>query len=214
MKKQILILVSVAIIAIGFFFLTRHSNSNSGVLFETGAERVGVTEIDDEIEIEKEGTARETVRDERVRTVFVDVQGEVINPGVFEVNNDVRIGHLIELAGGLTADANTRGLNQAARIYDEMVIFIPHRDDIIDNPIETPNATNNRETSADDSNLISLSTASALELQTLPGIGPAISANIIAHREANGAFSSVDELANVAGIGARTVENIRELVKP
>ena len=211
MKKQVLILVIIVVIAIGFFLYTRNSSSNSGTLFEVETEMLDVDEIgyEDEtrvIEIEiKEDEA------ELYGMVFVDVQGEVMNPGVFEVAHDVRVGYLIDLAGGLTDNANVRGLNRAARIYDEMVIFVPHVDDIRtviepDNDVDVENDL--------ESGLVSLSTACAQKLQSLPGIGSALSANIIAHREANGAFSTIEELVNVPGIGNGILENIRELIKP
>ena len=216
MKKQILILGSIFVIAIGFFFLTVNSSSNSGTLFETETEALEIDGIDHKDESEVPGAETEETESALLQgKVFVDVQGEVMNPGVFEVDSHVRIGYLIDLAGGLTDDANVRGLNQAARIYDEMVIFVPHVDDVdmIEVVIEI-NSNAEDVANTDESELISLNTASALELQSLPGIGPALSANIIAYREENGAFSTVDELVNVAGIGAGTLENIREFIKP
>ena len=212
MKKQILILASIVIILIGFFLLMRSSSSNSGTLFEDARSSLETDALNDEDEGQTISVLTEDKEPILYEMVFVDVQGEVVNPGVFEVNNDVRVGYLITLAGGLTEYANVRGLNQAARIYDEMVIFVPHVDD--ENLLEIGVGDRDENRDADQSGLISLSTANALELQTLPGIGPAISANIIAHREANGAFLAIDELINVAGIGVGIVENIREFVEP
>jgi competence protein ComEA len=211
MKKQILILVSVVVIAIVFFLSTRNSSSNSETLFEVEEsvlESDGIVYKSDVLVIEPE----ENVPDLN-GMVFVDVQGEVVNPGVFEVNDDVRVGHLINLAGGLTDHAFVNGLNQAARIYDEMVIFVPHVNDVSE-VMDGITANDERIANTDESGLISLNTASALELQSLPGIGATLSANIIAHREENGVFSTIDELVNVDGIGISTVENIREFVKP
>ena len=212
-KKQVVILVGIVIFVSGFFLLTRNSNSNSGTLFEREIEDLEIDEVDYEVDSTVIDAIAGEIETDHKEIVFVDVQGEVVNPGVFEVESTVRVGHLIDLAGGLTDYASVRGLNRAARIYDEMVIFVGHVDDVskmmigIDGSYE--NADNNTQ-----SGLISLSTASAIQLQTLPGIGPTLSANIIDHREANGAFSSIDELVNVAGIGVKTVENIREFVKP
>ena len=217
MKKQIIILASVAVIVGGFLLLTRNLSSSSGTLFETETRALERDEIGDEIGDEDrdeiDGITTEEMEQDLSGTVFVDVQGEVENPGVFEVERNVRVGYLIDLAGGLTDSANVRGLNRAARIYDEMVIFVPHVDDVAQGVIELASSTGEF-ANTDESGLISLSTASAFELQTLPGIGPTLSENIISHREANGAFSTVDELVNVTGIGTGIVENIRELVKP
>ena len=222
MKKQILILIGLVAVVIGFFLLTNPSNSQQGTLFQVENEFVVETDVylaaadGLEVTVVEEEKENADVNDGQFgTTVFVDVQGEVNAPGVFEVAQDVRVGYLIALAGGLTDYANVRGLNQAARIYDEMVIFVAHVDDEVLINEQTERATNSSTTSGSaDNNLISLSTASATELQSLPGIGPSLSANIIAHRTANGAFSSVDELINVTGIGTGIVENIREFVRP
>lgn len=205
MKKQVLILVVIIILVTGFFFFTRTPSQQSGTLFETGREAVEIDEISSEVvNIDQNMEKKKEV--ERQATVFVDVQGEVMKPGVFEVTHDVRVGYLIELAGGLTANAHVRGLNQAARIYDEMIIFVPHVDGAVLNEGSVVSNVDN--------GLISLSTASATQLQTLPGIGPVLSANIIEHRTINGPFSSVEDLINVTGIGRGIVENLREFVQP
>ena len=209
MKKQAIILASFIVVIIIFFLLTNNSGSNSSILFDAGNNLIENENYD----YDADGAVSEVENVEfelnLQETVFVDVSGEVVSPGVFEVDASVRIGYLIDLAGGLTEYSNVRGLNQAARIYDEMVIFVPHVDDV---STEVETQFNNSD--EDNSELISLSTASAIELQSLPGIGATISANIIAHRNTNGAFSSVDELINVAGIGVGIIENVREFVKP
>jgi len=219
MKKQVVILVSFLGIVVGFFVVTNNSGANSTTLFEPQTE-LGDASVDvDENEADYLADADEAVdqinQDAQVTgTVFVDVQGEVVSPGVFEVDYGARVGYLIYLAGGLTDYANVRNLNQAARIYDEMVIRVAHVDDVMELSEADVVSGNGSANETATSGLISLSTASATELQSLPGIGPAISANIIAHRDTFGAFSTIDELTNVAGIGAGIVENIRELVSP
>jgi len=213
MKKQILILVGVAVFVIGFFFLTRNTNSNSGTLFDVEPEALEMSTIGYKNKIETDGIYTKESESGLHRTVFVDVQGEVVSPGVFEVDHDVRVGYLIDLADGLTDYSCIRGLNRAARIYDEMVIFIPHIDNVSADDMGT-NVNEMDASTVNDSNLISISSASALELQSLPGIGTVLSENIITHRTENGEFSSIDELINVNGIGAGIMENIRELIKP
>ena len=201
MKKQVLILIGAIILIAGFFYFTNTSNSQQGAIFETNHD---VSVQDEHLNEGDELTINVEKETGSSGMIFVDVQGEVNQPGVFGVTPDVRVGYLIELAGGLTDDAVVRGLNQAARVYDEMVIFVPHVDEFVVH----------EDTEIGGSNLISLSNASAIELQTLPGIGPALSANIIEHRNAFGAFLTIDELINVPGVGQGIMENIREFIKP
>ena len=213
MKKQLLILGIFVAVVIGFLFVTTRPNSSTTTWVSTGAQNLATDDIVDQYLFDYDTDHDETVAPNLEGKVFVDVQGEVVNPGLFEVDSGVRVGYLIERAGGLTADANVRGLNQAARIYDEMVIFVPHVDDLF-MVVNGETTVDEALVYANDSSLISLSTATAIELQTLPGIGPTLSANIITHREVNGAFSSVDALVDVPGIGNQTVDNIREFVQP
>jgi len=146
--------------------------------------------------------------------IIVDVQGEVLNPGIFEVENYLRIGHVIELAGGLTDYADVRTINQAARIHDEMLIRVPHIDDvqIISNNQNESDALNALSTMQD--SRISISTASTTELQTLTGIGPAIAGRIIDYREQYGPFEEIEDLMNVSGIGTRIFEVIKDDIRP
>jgi len=211
MKKQIFILAGVVAFVMGFFLITRNSSTNSGTLFETDTKALEASTIDYENDIETAEISMKESISNLHRTVFVDVQGEVISPGVFEVDHSVRVGYLIDLAGGLTDYACINGLNRAARIYDEMVILVPHIDNVSGSTTEKGGLDTS---SVEDSDLISINTASALELQSLPGIGPVLSENIVTHRTENGAFSTIDELINVSGIGAGIMENVREYIKP
>jgi len=211
MKKQLILLGTGVLVIVGFLFIrsqTSHQVTTQGTLFdvhteptESVFEETVITEVDDLRRMSDEAF------------MFVDVGGQVANPGIFQVSGDVRVGHVIELAGGLLETANTRGINQAARVFDEMIIFVPHIDDEVDiqaeimvGQVPTP--------MTDDDGRISLSTATAQQLQTLTGIGPVLSANIIAHRETFGPFTTIDELLQVNGVGARILENIRDDIRP
>jgi len=209
-KKQFLILGGAIVGIVALFFLMSSGGQGSGALFEVEG---GEVEVDGIESTGSEDLVSESDISDRSGTVFVDVQGEVYQPGVIEASADARIGDVIAAAGGLTEDANTRGLNQAARVYDEMVVFVPHRDEVQD-AVVNPENPSPADHSPSNSGLISLSRASQAELQTLPGIGPALSSAIVEHREANGAFNSVDELTNVPGIGAGRLDSIRDLIEP
>lgn len=218
MQKQILMIISAIVLVISVVLLTRNTSSSSGNLFEIEngvIEAAGVADETEDVEVRVETEESEADLSEMI---FVDVQGEVVNPGVFEVSRDVRIGYLIDLAGGLTDDAFVRGLNQAARVYDEMMIFVPHVDDVDEDEVVMVGVENSNESTGasqhDESDLLSLRTATAMELQSLPGIGPRLAENILAYREDSGPFLTIDELVNVDGIGAKTLENIREFIRP
>ena len=186
----------------------RPSNSDAGSLFERDDEEIE-TETSD---VDGEDLDRPSEEAGTGGIVFVDVGGEVYQPGVVRAHYHDRVGDVIAAAGGLTSYANTRGLNQAARIYDEMVIFVPHVDDVVE--MAEVGSPQQSESSSGSSDLVSISTASQAELQTLPGIGPALSAAIIEYRNNHGSFASIEELTNVPGIGAGILANIRDLIEP
>lgn len=192
------------------FFILRPKPSNTATLFNQSNAKIENVEIVGELEVSIVDNQTEPV-EEVLLEIFVDVQGEVKNPGVIRAHPNDRVGDVIAAAGGLTNDAVTRGLNQAARIYDEMIIFVPNEEEF-NQMFDTPDVSVG--SSSTSSGLISISRATADQLQTLPGIGPSLSAAIIAYREANGNFNSIEELTNVPGIGGTRFESIRDLIEP
>lgn len=142
--------------------------------------------------------------------IIVHVVGAVNNPGVFALNEGARINDVITLAGGAKRDADLARINLAALAVDAMQIIVPFVGEYIDEVFvfsgEPPGGN------AQAGGLININTASSTELQTLPGIGPALSEAIINFRNTHGNFQTVDELINVPRIGPATLERLRPLV--
>lgn len=136
---------------------------------------------------------------------FVDVKGEVKKPGLYEVDKDARVKHVIDLAGGFTDEAASEHVNLAQKVSDEMVIYVPKNGEEDGFLNEMPTATNGQSMQK-----INVNKASAEELTQLNGIGPAKAEAIISYREEHGPFKSVEELLQVNGIGEKTLENIRD----
>lgn len=135
-------------------------------------------------------------------SIHVSVTGAVTTPGVVEVPSGARLQHVVDAAGGFTDDADTDHLNLAGRVGDGETVAIP----VIGaaEPAE--------DIAVFSGDLIDLNTASAVELDELPGIGEVLAGRIVSYREENGPFTSVDQLTGVEGISQRTVEEIRPLV--
>ena len=135
----------------------------------------------------------------------VDIKGEIVNPGVYEVSLEDRVIDVINKAGGLTENANTSNINLSKKVADELVIIIYSKEQINnDNPYEIQETTTN-------SNLISLNNATVDELMSLPGIGQAKASAIIKYRE-NNAFKSIEDIKNVSGIGDSVFEKIKDYI--
>src|SRR6056300_1393383 len=134
-------------------------------------------------------------------TVMVHVVGAVALPGVVTVPETSRVQDALALAGGALEDADLRSVNLARTVFDGEQIVVPRMGDPLDS-------------FGGGSGLLSLSQADQASLETLPRIGPATAERIIAWREANGPFRSVEDLLAISGIGPATLEGLADLVVP
>jgi competence protein ComEA len=144
-------------------------------------------------------------RKEETKTVMVDIKGAVVHPGVYEIRNTARVNDVVALAGGFTREADETKVNLAAKVHDEMMIYVPVRGET-----NAPSAVPSLQ--ADDSNKIYINTASEQEISQLPGIGKTKAQAIIAYREEHGPFQKTEDLLNVTGIGEKTLEKIKEYI--
>lgn len=145
--------------------------------------------------------------------VVVEVRGAVTRPGVYSLPGDGRVGQLIELAGGVSADADLRQLNLARRLADEELVFVPSLSAAT--PGGSPVASSVPPTvaaSITGGTALNLNVSSAAELEALPGIGEVLAARIVAYRDANGPFRTVDDLGRVEGISDGLIDKLRPLV--
>lgn len=145
--------------------------------------------------------------------IIVHVLGAVAHPGVFELGPGGRVVDAIAAAGGTVGDADLSALNLARTLVDGEQVYVPLVGETPPAPIATTSSAGGGGSGTGPSGgLINLNSATLEELDTLPRIGPALAQRIIDHRETNGPFTSVDELADVAGIGDATLEGLRDLV--
>ena len=127
--------------------------------------------------------------------VVVHVSGAVARPGLVEVPVGSRVAGAIEAAGGLTGDAEQAGVNLAREAVDGEHIHVPD--------VHAPAAVGAPEASGGS---VPVNSATAQELETLPGIGPVLAQRIVEDRDTHGPFASVDDLQRVSGVGPALVE--------
>lgn len=144
---------------------------------------------------------------ETTTVIKVQVSGEVIFPGVYQMDAEDRLIDAVVAAGGISHEADLSSINMSRRVQDEAHYHIPARGESKP-PASTPSA----DTTSLDSGLIDLNWALVQELEILPGIGPSLAGAIVAYREENGPFTSIDEVEGVPGIGPKTLDAIRLLV--
>lgn len=133
--------------------------------------------------------------------LVVHVAGAVRRPGLYRLPEGKRVADAVARAGGATAPADTAAINLAAPLADGMQVLVPRR---------APGGGAGRSIGG----RVSLSSASAAELDALPGIGPVTAQKILDFRAAHGGFRSVDDLDAIPGIGPARIEQLRELVSP
>ena len=146
--------------------------------------------------------------------VYVDIDGAVASPGVYRLQDGARVSQAIDAAGGLTAEADVTGLNRAAKVTDGQKIYVPtvgeQQAASAAGGVEGGSASVSGARAS--SGLVNINTASAAELQTLSGIGPSMAQSIIDERTKNGAFTSVDDLMRVSGIGEKKFAKIKDCI--
>ena len=141
--------------------------------------------------------------------LLVHVAGAVVEPGVYQLAGDARVRDAIVAAGGPTATADWNALNLAASISDGVKVYVPNVGEELPPSLTVPPADPAGSVPAGP---IDVNAATADELESLPGVGPATATAIVTERERNGPFLDVDDLDRVPGIGPAKIEALRELV--
>ena len=139
-------------------------------------------------------------------------------PGVYEVTNDTIVNDCIKLAGGLKSDADTNTINLSKKVVNEMVIYIPEKEEVKESPPlndavidNTPIiGTGTEENNPSSDKKININTATLSELQELDGIGESKAQSIIDYRNEVGLFKDINELMNVSGIGETVFAKIKD----
>ncbi len=159
-------------------------------------------------------------------TVKVHVAGAVRNPGVYELSSTQRVVDAVRAAGGATAAADLESINLAQTIVDTEQIYVPVRVRRSPAPTRRPEPRlRPKRTSTVTSvpvtagspvftvpSKVNINTATASQLDELPGVGPSTAKQIIAYRQSKGPFSKVEDLLNVPGIGPAKLDAMRPMV--
>lgn len=132
--------------------------------------------------------------------IYVHILGQVAHPGLYALRDGDRGVDIVAAAGGFTAEADRAGINLARFLSDGEQIVVPAVGEVVATPGGAAGG------------LVNLNTADAAALDTLPRIGPALAERILAWREENGRFTSVEDLLDVPGIGDAVLEGLRDLV--
>lgn len=202
-KQKIIAIILITIIGIGIYCYT------------DAIENTNEEEIENVLEVAQTNTTKETEE----KNIFVHIAGCVQKEGMLELSSNSRIADAIEKAGGLTQEADLSDINLAYLLEDGMKIYIPNQNERQENNEKTENTAKTESTPSmqiqdtnTKQNVININTATQEELDTLPGIGPATAAKIIAYRKEKGKFNNKEEIKEVSGIGEAKYEKMKEYI--
>ncbi len=203
-KDKVLIGIAVIILAGFGFYKSNSDNLNNNQI-------QGVVDYKS-TEMVNERSKDETSKKEDNSIKMCHIDGYVNKPGVYSFNKDDRLKDIIKQAGGFKQDADTKSVNLAMKLKDEMKIYIPSKSESVkskDNHGNILSIVSSQDNSTQ--NLVNINTADITKLQTLPGIGPSKAKKIIEFREKN-QFKKIEEIKNVDGIGEKTFESLKSLI--
>lgn len=216
--KYIVFSIISILIVLGGIYLKINLIDDSIVIGNTG-------DYNDDILISDE---KDNV-DNSLEYYLVDIKGAVNNPGVYKVLAGTRINDVVNMAGGLSANADTSLINLSKLVSDEMVIIIYTTEEVensnlvntvikvVEKECKCPNIENDgcindkiADTITNGGGKVNINTADVEELSKLDGIGQSKAEAIVKYREENGNFNTIEDITKVSGIGNNVYEKIKE----
>ncbi len=229
-KKKIIvaIILIIAVLIIFAVYLLSNQESfedftlNEIVLEENNQTNENITTNTENI-VSEENTNENKIETE-IKEIVVHITGAVKKEGIVYLKEGDRIIDAIEKAGGETKNADLSQVNLAYVLSDGQKIYIPNKNEKIDDFIivagtgittntsqastgTSRNAENNTGTSK-----VNINTANEVELDSLPGIGPSIAKKIVTYRNENGKFNNIEDIKNVSGIGDAKYEELKNYI--
>ncbi len=215
--KYIVFSIMGIFIIIGCIYLKNSLIDNSVVINDTeNNDDILVSDKEDNVESDLE-------------YYLVDIKGAVNNPGVYKVETGARVNDVVNMAGGLTENADTSLINLSKLVSDEMVIIIYTIEEVnnsnlvntvikvVEKECECPNIENDgcindklTDTITNGDDKVNINTASVEELSKLDGIGQSKAEAIVKYREENGKFNAIEDITKVSGIGNNVYEKIKD----
>ena len=191
-KEQKLVIVLALLLLLGMvlrFTLPPHADKNTEILFNPDQSN----ENGEMVPVEE-------------KIIIIYVTGAVDKPGVYILDEGSRVFQAIEKAGGHTEEADLESINLAEPLYDGQPVYVPRKNDA-----GSPQAEGSPLSTVQNVR-ININRANKSQLESLPGVGAVKAQSILAYREKNGPFQSIDDIVKVSGIGDKTLEGLRDLI--
>lgn len=191
------------------------------VYFEVTGEKEEYFVLEGENEIRRENAnVVQNEMEEALAEMVVHVSGQVVNPGVVKLEEGARIIDAIEMAGGVTEEADLEKVNLAYLLEDAQKVYIPSKKEKIESAYVLEGSgeeavllnEGGKSSKKEEKLMININTAKEEELEKLDGIGSSIATRIVNYRKENGKFNSIEEIKNVSGIGESKFNKIKNYI--
>ena len=186
---------------------------NDEVAWDNDGGKTGTGIVSEDSSQDSESANTKTSSQNTTESIYVDIEGEVLHPGVYTATSKTRVFEIVEKAGGFTEQADPALINQAEVVTDGEKITVPAKgseggtgDTGDAGKLASAESSGGNQSSG----LININTAGLELLQQIPGVGPATAQKIVDYRNQNGRFKKTEDLMKVSGIGEKTFEKMRE----
>ncbi|MBQ5954514.1 MAG: helix-hairpin-helix domain-containing protein [Firmicutes bacterium] len=207
--KTVRMAALIIVVGLSILFFWIHGDQGTRVISEAEARTGEAVESYEDPQYDEQAADQEAPAASSV--AYVDISGEVNKPGVYKVTTETRLFEVIDMAGGLTENADPDSLNRAEKVTDGQKIIVLSYDESSEIGNSSSSVPDYGLTS-DEGDKVNINTADSSELQTIPGIGPAKAQSIIDYREQNGYFTTTEDIMDVTGIGQKTYASIKDYI--
>lgn len=202
-KKYKIIIVALILIIANFLFISHKNQENYQETIVFQQEELVPVQDNDLNEVEHTTLEVDTLE------IPVFICGAVAKPDVYFVTKDCIVQDVLNLAGGFLETADSKAVNLAKQVTANEQIYIPEIGEVIE---AKPAYENQSIESSQESKWININTATAEQLEKLPGIGEVKAQQIVTHRLQNGLFQSKEAIKDVSGIGDKTYSALQEWI--
>lgn len=180
---------------------------------DAGSSERGAAEVEHDDAASDDGVSGSGSKPEKPEVIVVDVAGAVGAPSLVTLQADSRVGDAIEAAGGFAADADAARVNRAAKLQDGQQVYVPRMGEVGGGSgAVAPDVGASAQGAATADGPVNINRASESDLDALPGVGPSTARAIVEDRDANGPFSTIEDLMRVSGIGEKKFEKLKSSI--
>ena len=179
---------------------------------DAGSSERGAAEVEYDDAASDDGVSGSESKPEKPEVIVVDVAGAVGAPSLVTLQADSRVGDAIEAAGGFAADADAARVNRAAKLQDGQQVYVPRVGEAGGSGAVAPDVGASAQGAATADGPVNINRASESDLDALPGVGPSTARAIVEDRDANGPFSTIEDLMRVSGVGEKKFEKLKSSI--